>query len=424
MGKKSKRRQAKPSVAIASKSNPSDDLPVNGSHHPSNIAPLHPNLPFPEGGWEMEHYAAEKSLKKKQKSSSTTRDTLLQALVRACHANRMLRQWERLKMLTDKALSVLANISKENNKLDNGDMKKDLLIYRNEAATVLAKPSLLNEESIQSYLKLVASGKRTGDGDTFEQLSFKNLNLLQFAVLKGDVRLMEKVVSLGFAIDYPPPLLKDSRMSFSLEEEPAPPDASALVIACAFLAQVSVVQRAGIGPMDNFLLRGVDGILECAIQLVRLGADTRIKLVIPNHFRGRVALMWQQFNLNGKTAKELANMSGKRELINAMDQFQDMKSSLDLFHCRCGSRLKWKDCHIGILPKETIAIPKKGEEGCFIFRFSPMALCPCKGPKNRKYYDCCWEGSRPSFQDDRTAKLKSQAVISTSEPGGEALVCA
>jgi hypothetical protein len=73
----------------------------------------------------------------------------------------------------------------------------------------------------------------------FEYHPFTNLNILQYAVVDGDVTLMEEVVALGAVLDFP---VSDKNAS-EMPPLPAPPGSTALLLACAMLAMYIVMER-------------------------------------------------------------------------------------------------------------------------------------------------------------------------------------
>jgi len=160
------------------------------------------------------------------------------------------------------------------------------------------------------------------------------------------------------------------------------------------------------------MLKGLtDGALACAIQLVCLGADCEAKLIIPESFHGAIATTWRRLGINNKTAQELAILSGKKKLVDVMETFHDRNRMIELVHCRCGSRLPWKDCHLGQLPRETVT--KRTDRGSQNFRYSPLAPCFCRKTK-KSHFLCCWESSSPRYLNDKTAELYGADVLISS----------
>jgi hypothetical protein len=61
----------------------------------------------------------------------------------------------------------------------------------------------------------------------------------------------------------------------------------------------------------------------CAVQLVRLGAEVEKKLTLPPAPCDTQIEAMRTAGLDGKTARELAILSEKRELINAIKELKD-----------------------------------------------------------------------------------------------------
>ena len=123
------------------------------------------------------------------------------------------------------------------------------------------------------------------DCDTFRFASdicpFTNLYILQHAVLTGDVAVMEEVVALGAALDFP---VDDYSNPPGIPPAPAPPGSTALLLACAIVAMYGVMERRDPNfrrVMPAQLFDTVDRTCECAIRLVYLGANCQVKLQIP-----------------------------------------------------------------------------------------------------------------------------------------------
>jgi hypothetical protein len=130
--------------------------------------------------------------------------------------------------------------------------------------------------------------------DTFRFSSsitpFTNLNILQYAVVTGDVTLMEEVVALGAALDFP--VLRKNAPD--IPPLPAPLSSTALLLACAMLAvsgdmvrrlQMTRNEITQLSESDLILKKdvadvqdAVDRVCECAVRLVHLGANCQVKL--------------------------------------------------------------------------------------------------------------------------------------------------
>jgi len=389
MGKKSKRKATKSAGAASS-----------ATYNPPSIPSA---LPVPAEGWAMELEDAEKLLKRKGATVNN--------LLRLCRAYWTMRQWGNLKNRADQLLAR----SEEANE-STSDVKEELARYQREALQELSVPSRVTDASLRDYFHHVLTEHVSIDESIFDNQYFNNLNLLQFAAIEGDVRLLEKVVALGAAIDFPPPpppQQENDNFTTGHLQGVAPPSCSALLLACASLIMNSELVADKLKAPE-----ALNGNLECAVQLVRLGADCRLKLSIPESSCGVAATMWRLLGINNKTAKELALLSGKQELIDTMEAFSsnNKDTMIRTVHCRCGSRLPWKDCHLAGLPPETLAMDRS--DGKIVFRYSPLAPCYCNN-SNKNYWMCCWESPHPSYQDDRTGKLHGQCIITDGQPGGK-----
>jgi hypothetical protein len=174
---------------------------------------------------------------------------------------------------------------------------------------------------------------------------FSNLNILHYTVVTGDITLMEEVVALGAALDFP----VWDRNAPGVPPSPAPPGSTALLLACAFLAMYGDKMHRD----PNFrstvpaeFLDSIDRKCECAIRLVHLGANCEAKLQIPTQRPNAPfnqhdpVTIFRALDLGGKTAQEMAIMSHQRELIRAI-KVMTKTENVHLTQCRCGSRLPW-----------------------------------------------------------------------------------
>jgi hypothetical protein len=240
------------------------------------------------------------------------------------------------------------------------------------------------------------------DCDTFLFASditpFTNLTILHYAVSTGDVTLMEEVVARGAALDFP---VSDINTS-GIPPLPAPPGSTALLLACALLAMYGEMERR----YPNFRNQNVDTIdriCECATRLVHLGANCQVKLQIPAQRRNTPVnpkdpvTAYRAYNLDGKTAQQLASMSRRRELIRAIELMQKTEN-VHLTQCRCGSRLPWNQCHGAPVPGQS-DFYILCDDGRLDWRYSPKARCPCN-LTNKEHYNCCWFTSTPIYKND------------------------
>ena len=385
MGKKSRRKQ---------KARPRHQQEANAGE---KIYDYPPDLPFPKGGWAAELRSAKAAYKQERSF-----DTLLRQL----RSHRMMRQWEKLSSAASKFLEGLDKDTSGASK-SVAEAKGEVQRYLQEASAVLSIESRITKPFYKERFNEIMTNN-TVDDDLFNDGCFQNLNFVQFAALCGDIRLLEKVVSLGAAIDYPTPTqtyYEDSR------GELAPPNCTALVLACVVLAVHS--QLSGLVPPGSSLnqrlsFEPLGEIVQCAIQLVRLGADCQMKLTIPNTHTGATTGMFRELGLENMTARDLAKMSNHTELIETMEAFSNTANLPMIAHCRCGSRLPWKDCHFS--RNSLKSLTRTGEDGRLRFLYAPSAPCWC-GTTTKTHYNCCWFSDVPKFQDDKTGKLFSPSRV-------------
>jgi hypothetical protein len=346
-----------------------------------------PEKKIPKHGWVQEHGDAEA----KAKRSRTAR-----AQLRLAIAAYKLRDFKKLKTAANLGLA-----------LDPSDGEKELLKEYLERS---------KEQKESSDSKAVQQIRQPGaDCDLLVISSatcpFTNLNILQYAVVYGDVALMEEVVARGAALDFP---VSDA-IAPDVPPSPAPPGSTALLLACAFLAMYGENHRdphsRRIEPVPAGLHDSIDKkCCECAIRLVYLGANCQVKLKVPTQIRNAPVKPndpvagFRNFELDGMTAQELAIMSRRPELIRAIEIMQKAES-IHLTQCRCGSRLPWNQCHGAPVPGQSnLYIEPDNRRLCW--RYSPKALCPCK-VTNKEHYKCCWFTSSPQYKDDTSGGLVS-----------------
>mmetsp|Transcript_14133 Transcript_14133/g.20879 ORF Transcript_14133/g.20879 Transcript_14133/m.20879 type:complete len:581 (-) Transcript_14133:644-2386(-) len=361
----------------------------------------HPDLPEGAVSWAMEIDDARKLVKKNPQS--------IDASLRVSRAYLMMRRWEELENATTEALR---NYEGDDDSGNDERMKQELLNYQKEAKRQLKRKSRIDRPDIARFFQSIFDGDSNIDDNVFEQMSFYNLNCLQYSAISGDVRFFDKIVALGAAIDYPPMALEANGVAEQMKQqqrqggELAPPTCTALILVCASLAMYGVMGNAP-GLVNKQMKETLNGNLECAIQLVRLGADCQAKLILPSSSRGVATSMWRQFQLHGKTAQELANISGKKELIDTMKLYEGRAAKIRLAHCRCGSRLPWKECHAATLPQKRITSDKEGQ---LVFLYSPSAPCPCK-KSNKTFYKCCWNSPIVRHQNDKSGEIHAAKIL-------------
>lgn len=230
------------------------------------------------------------------------------------------------------------------------------------------------------------------DECVFLGTTLNNLNCLQFATFRGDVRGLEKA-AVGASLDYTI-CGKDTEADESL-----PPTCTALVLGCTFLATVS---KHDIYSKEAKKIN--KGVLECCVLLVQLGANIETKLIIPPDSQGQFSNKWRSLGLHGKSVEQIAYLSGKQELIETMQNFKDRKAAINDYFCRCGSRLPWMKCHATLLIPKNTFIHESGDK--MLFLWSPLARCPCN-KSNLTYFECCWAYSTPFHQNEKTGDDKN-----------------
>jgi hypothetical protein len=351
---------------------------------------------MPKYGWVRELENAESAAKKSRSAG---------AQLRLAIAAYKLRDFKKLKAAANLGLA-----------LDPSEGEKKLL-KEYVGKSKEQKESMLERK----YMKPMYEPDGCCDifGFSSNTVLFTNLNILHYAVLTGDITLMEEVVALGAALDFP---VRDTNVE-GIPPVPAPPRSTALVLACALLAMYGDLER--LDPnlrrvMPAKVFDELDGICECAIQLVYLGADCQIKLQIPAQRRDVAVnpldpvIAYRELNFSGKTVQELASISDRRELIRAVELMQTSES-IDLTQCRCGSRLPWNQCHGAPVPGQSnLYIQDTFNNGRLAWRYSPKAMCPCN-LTNKAHYKCCWFSSAPCYKDDISGDVARMELIPDSD---------
>jgi MYND finger len=304
---------------------------------------------------------------------------------------------------------------------------QELKIYQAKSDQVLSITTNLNQRQMHVLLKDMRRGKLNPDMIASPGSEIKNTNILQRMCLDGDIRTMEAIVALGAAIDLPFLDRDPSRPDDACQWQPrgmAPTNATVLALLCAELALAGATARLvgdGVDPLSLMpapMKEQRERKVECAVQLVNLGADCSSKLMLPQARQpapGPVNV-YRGFGLHGKSVYGLGMMSNEQTLIDAMNKMKKREDKIRNAHCRCGSRLPWLKCHSGSRHekhKHYIV-----EHGRVKLRYSPLANCPCN--KNtgttKTYFKCCWlETAKPMYQDDATATLTGTINVPTSE---------
>ena len=117
--------------------------------------------------------------------------------------------------------------------------------------------------------------------------------------------------------------------------------------------------------------------VECAMQLVRLGADPNRTLNLCNADETTHSGACRLVGFDGQSALQLARMTKRRDLVELMERHlrNTPEERTQVVHYRCGSRLLWKACHgIGIgHPPHLRTISNDG----VAYLLAPHARCPC-----------------------------------------------
>lgn len=240
--------------------------------------------------------------------------------------------------------------------------------------------------------------------NNFRHNLYSNLNPLQVAASMGDIQLLERLVSLGAALDYASDALDDS-MCRTPETVKKPIGGTALLL--AVISACFSRKRLSNDDEADQLRELYEGQVECAIQLVRLGASVNARLQLPagSDAKADVYEMIQEEQWVGKSVRDLAQEMGSEFLVQTIELFDAGEGTISLVNCRCGSRLPWKKCHAG---KGGDYFHNKSDDSeKILWRYSPLAKCPC-GNSNKSYFKCCWEETtfREHYKDDETAGFK------------------
>jgi hypothetical protein len=340
---------------------------------------------IPKDGWVQELGDAESAAKKSHAAG---------AQLRLAIAAYKLREFKKVKIAANLGLA-----------LDPSESEKELLKEYVEKSKE-QKERVLSRDSILSMYKAGANCDVFYINSAVEY--FSNLNILQYAVMNGDVTSMEEAVALGAAIDLP---VADINAAQGIPPAPAPPGSTALLLVCALLAMISENERIDPtlrGTMSAKEIDTFEGCCECAIQLVYLGANCQVKLQIPARrpqtpvTQPDLNAKFRALNFDGKTVQELASISCRRDLIRAIEIMQNPENVL-LTQCRCGSRLPCNQCHGAPVPGQSNIYILDGS-GRPAWRYSPKATCPCN-LTNKEHYKCCWFTSTPSYKSDSNGEF-------------------
>lgn len=345
----------------------------------------------PENGWVVELEDAKTAAK------TATKNGIAQ--LRVARAYFRLRQWQKCVAAAKTGLS----------QSPTPGIKKKLKDYAKKSESELAVKSEVDSRVVKRFLRDVMNDTANIDRSIEPHPSFKNTNLLQSSALHGDIRVVEALVAHGAAIDHgfmsSPPVV-------------VPTTNTALSLLCACLAVAGSAEGAmeefPEGAMRQRMREETAGHLECAKQLIRLGADTSARFQLPPSTTCFELMLFQHAGLSGKTVEQLAALSNKPDLIALIEEFKDEQSRLTKVHCRCGSRLPWKQCHAGGIGQAPHYVKSNGK---ILWRYSPSAMCPCQYSK-KPHFQCCFlETAKPWYQDDRTGQLEAQVKMTNPAVG-------
>ena len=152
--------------------------------------------------------------------------------------------------------------------------------------------------------------------------------------------------------------------------------------------------------------------------LVRLGADPLRRLHVGSAPETVATMLLRHVGFDGKTALELAQLAQRPKLVELMERHvkYSPEQRANAVHCRCGSRLPWKECHgTGI---GTPSHYREDREFGIVYCVSPLARCPCRTTAKR-YYHCCWKDtSMPAYLVDQNwGCLRMEAIHPRSIQG-------
>jgi len=379
-------------------------------------------LPQPAEGWARELRKLEKEL----------RDTHYQdaaIVLSAAKAARIMRQFDVLEKILTKAESKGVEIE---------DQKLWAQLNEDVAALKRVKTSVRSDSMKQIINGVMKEGMNV-DKVAFEDSTFIGMNCLQFAATRGDVQLMEQFIKMGAALDF-----EASEMPYFSGIVQKPKECTALLLAVngAITTRnvMSVVARGGMGGMGGRFGGGearetYEGCVECAIQLVRLGADTSVTFQFPpgceNH---PIYQTWHVWKLEGKSVRDVASLVGSDLFEKTVEEFSKMEHQIEHVNCRCGSRLPWKLCHAGKPTDPYYLADKNDEKGVskVKWRYSPLAPCHCSTSHSRLgdpaetkkiHFKCCWDETahREYYQCDKTSEIRVMARMANTPFHREAL---
>lgn len=440
---KKKGNKSKPSTRTSSGFSSSSNLPVITSGAPDStldadsdtltLSNLNLNLndndnETPAHGWVREQKEAKAALKSKNANE--------ESIMRLAKAHYKLRQSDKLQQLehqfsnnsNQQSTSITMNTSSTRSTTESQIPLLTRITSKNQKIVTQWIKHLNVQPAVNHrddpYFNYNSLYGKNLDINIVDHPSYCNLNILQFAAIRGDIELLERVVALGAAIDYP--VLKGGQIEINhtSSSPQAPEGSNALLLTMAQIAMNDVVP-AGVKRMtfrDNPQLADImRGNLECALQLVNLGADfmtARLKLnnLVSQDNSNMIGLQTlNMLGFDGKNAWELATLAKRPILLRAMKERKSIEGKIEKVHCRCGSRLPWKECHGGDWDHHD-QLYQQTPDDRLRWVLSPESPCYCLKAKQlmsksgnklcKTYYQCCWK-DEPTYQDDVTGNIQS-----------------
>lgn len=381
MGKKSKRRTGKKDGNGASSSS-SRATPATGRLTPASLATsVVPHLsdssfanpfegePTPGTGWARELRHAEHELK-----DDGYRDDGI--VLRAAKAACAMRQFDRLGKIIGKA--ELKGVT-----IDGAENYALMRSFRDAVEKHNGRSTGVNDPQIKALLKKAEKEDLSLDTSTIAHGTYADLTPLQYAAYQGDVPLLERLVALGVALDYTfDPEDSDGTRDRSLVKKPVGCTALLMAVVGAICSRQLLAVEG-----ENKWRKMYEGGIECAVALVRMGANVDVKLLVPT---GRDAnsmtyQMMRMMDMVGKSVKQLAPETGSDLLVRSIQMLDSEEAKIEFVNCRCGSRLPWKKCHSGAAESgRHYQLDRR-----LNWRYSPLAPCPCKNTA-KTYFKCCW----------------------------------
>jgi hypothetical protein len=283
---------------------------------------------------------------------SKHRGDALQAYLRLCRTYRTLRLWDDLERSAKKGLDVCATYAAHKASSGNSgtsasrvtEWKARFKSCREQARKEKAVPTTLTEPIFKEVYKMVMQDGMDPNMVPWRHPTFPNTNYFHNSAISGDVRTMEALVAMGSALDFP---MLDHYEDFQ-PEIVAPTDATALVMVCATLATVDRDEPLFAGdpvrPFPTSMEEDLSRITECAMQLVRLGANLHATLNMSMAPETKFTRAYRAVRYDGLSALELARLTRRPELVELMERHARYtpEERAQVAHCRCGSRLPWE----------------------------------------------------------------------------------